>query len=189
MKLFPMSVLVVAALSMLGGCASEFGKPTNITLEQALTSVGTGLAGMRAAQRGVPGGGGLIPQTVTVTFDVGASATDNGSLTLQASTPAASPVTASGTITGGSTITVNRSNQVSLTLTNILFAPNAGILADNPDTIQKLVTTLHTAGYDLYVVDDSHVDPQAKTQVSAVLKASQDRFLEMQAIQQKQISK
>jgi len=162
-------VLVVISLACIsGGCTSEFGKPTNITLEQALTSVGLGLAGMRTAERSVAGAGGLIPQSVTITFNVGASASDNGSLSIQG----AAPVTASGSASTSTTAAATRSNQITITLTNILFAP-AGVLADNPDTLDKLLKTLKDHGYDLYVVDEKNVNPLAKSRLDAVLKDSQ----------------
>ena len=166
-------VLVVISLACIsGGCTSEFGKPTNITLEQALTSVGLGLAGMRTAERSVAGAGGLIPQSVTITFNVGASASDNGSLSIQGAAPAGAPVTASGSASTSTTAAATRSNQITITLTNILFAP-AGVLADNPDTLDKLLKTLKDHGYDLYVVDEKNVNPLAKSRLDAVLKDSQ----------------
>jgi hypothetical protein len=161
----------IVTFCLLGGCAtSKFGKPTNINVESALTQVGTGLAGMRAAERSVPGAGGLIPSQVQITFDVGASDTDNGSLTIQASAPAASPVTVGGSGSAATTQSDNRSNQVTVTLTNILFAP-PNILADNPATLDQLLTTLNKHGYDLYVLDDKNINPDAKQSVEALLKS------------------
>jgi hypothetical protein len=166
--------------SFISGCnTGQFGKPTSISLEQALTSVGTGLAGMREAQRAVPGAGGLIPSAVTITFDVGASATDNGSLNIQASAPTSSPVTVTAGGTAGTTISTNRSNSVTVTLTNILFAPS-GIVADNPDTLDKLLTTLKNHGYDVYVINTADINEHAQKQVDTLLHTSHLRLQKLE---------
>jgi len=178
-----MKDLIVAFLAMaVVGCTSQYGKPTDITLESALTSVGTGLAGMRAAERGAAGSGGLVPSEVVITFNVAASATDSGSLAIQASAPTGAPINASANASAATTQTASRGNQITITLTNLLFAP-PNLIADNPDTVDKLLTTLHNHHYDVYVVDEQHVDPQSKAQVDALLDSSRKRLQALSARQ------
>jgi len=175
MKRLILAVLGILSLSTTG-CTSQFGKPTDITLEKALTSVGVGLAGLRTAERSVPGAGGLVPQTVTITFNVGASASDSGNLAIQASVPAG-PATVG--INGGenSSQSANRSNQITVTLTNILFTPsNTGLLGGDATKLDSLLTALKNHGYDLYVMDTSTLSADMKAQVEAIHKLTVTRI-------------
>ena len=179
MNYFRLGVLAWALGATVAGCsAPQVEQSTSITLEQALTSVGTGLAGLRAAARDQPGAGGLIPQTVTITFNVGASATDAGSLTLQAqgNLPVTTAPSASINANASTSLTANRSNQVTVTLTNLLFMPSTGVLGDDPATLQSLLSTLKDNGYEIYVMDESKTDPEAKAQVRTLLRASGSRL-------------
>ena len=72
--------LVVIAALFFFGCSSGrvVSQPSQITLEEAMASVGRGLCSMRQAQGDLRTA--LIPSEISVTFNIAASGTDTGKL-------------------------------------------------------------------------------------------------------------
>jgi len=161
-------VLSTLSLSLYGCCTNRIVKPSDITLESAMISVGTGLAGMKTASRSVQSG--LVPSEVVITFNVAASENDSETLALSASAPSSSPVTASGSVNLQAIQAANRGNQVTITLTNLLWAPTDKLIG-NPETVGKLLDTLKSHGYDFYLVQTDTNSAAVRSHVETILKA------------------
>jgi hypothetical protein len=146
-------ILVAGTFSM-SACAT--GKvvpdPSNITLEAAMKSVGEGLKQMKEAQGDIKTG--LLPSEVTVTFNVTASASDNSKLALTVSTPQATQLPLSGSLTGdvSSAISAARGNVITIKFTNLLFAPqNQFLTTKTAKEIEEILKTLKGEGVTLFV--------------------------------------
>lgn len=111
---------IVFCAVMLTGCLQQVSKPSEITLVDAMTQVGQGLAAMRAAQGDAKTG--LIAETATVTFNIAASSSVDTGLKVDLSAPAVSEgVEAGGTL--DSKRASSKSNAVTVTFKNILALP------------------------------------------------------------------
>ncbi|MFZ1072882.1 MAG: hypothetical protein WAO21_05545 [Verrucomicrobiia bacterium] len=129
---------VLAALMFSGCCTSHVvDSPKNITFVQALHDVGQGLAEMKAAELEAMRTNsalseqygkadfvtGLFPSEVDVTFNVTASASNAGQLSVDLSAaPPQSPV--SGKIGGAisASSSASRANQITIKFVSVLFA-------------------------------------------------------------------
>ena len=149
-----LGILVAASLSMSACCATGkiVPKPSEITLEAAMKSVGEGLKQMKTAEGDIKTG--LLPSEVTITFNVTASATDDKSLHIAASTPQVPQIPVSGSVTAdlSSAIAANRGNSVTIKFTNILFAPKDQLLTmKSPEEIKEILEALKDAGVIIYI--------------------------------------
>jgi hypothetical protein len=113
-------LFAVAAAVMISAtaCASRQVVPhpaSEITLEQAMRSVGVGLRELRE-EAGEPKTG-LMPSSVDITFNVTATGKDDGKLVIERATL-------------GSQLEATRGNTITLTLSNILFAEKGVLLYD-----------------------------------------------------------
>lgn len=143
----------VMAVGVLAGCASftpvkVVGEPSEVTIEQALVSVGNGLTRMRDAIG--TDKTGLIPAEVTVTFKLAASAKDSGKLTVDLSVPITSGGTA-GTASAGGEATQSsegsRSNEITIKFVNLLVVPtNTLATAKDAKQIDELIQMLMKHG-------------------------------------------
>lgn len=75
---FEIIVLVILIIALAGCASTVVPKPSAITLESAMASVGTGLLQMREAEKGLRTG--LIADEVQVTFNISASGEQGGKL-------------------------------------------------------------------------------------------------------------
>lgn len=113
-------IFVFLCAVSLTGCFQQVSKPSEITLVEAMTQVGKGLAAMRSEQGDAKTG--LIAETATVTFNIAASSDSNTGLKVDLSPPAVSEgVEAGGTL--DSKRASSRSNAVTVTFKNILALP------------------------------------------------------------------
>jgi hypothetical protein len=149
------ALLTLVPVAVLSGCNTGqiVPEPGKITLEEAMTSVGKGLANMKAAEGGIRTG--LSPSEVTVTFNISASATDTGKLYVEVGAPTGSAIT--GKIGGeASTETkTSRGNQITIKFANLLFADeNTLIQKKTGQEIKDLLKVLHEAGVDIYAVSE-----------------------------------
>jgi len=151
-----LGILVAASLSMVAGCCGGtkwiVPEPSKITLEAAMKSVGEGLKQMKTAEGDIKTG--LLPSEVTITFNVTASATDDKSLHIAASTPQVPQIPVSGSVTAdlSSAIAANRGNSVTIKFTNILFAPKDQLLTmKSPEEIKEILEALKDAGVIIYI--------------------------------------
>lgn len=132
------------------GCASlspaDVAKPSDITLESALKSVGQGLNDMYVAQKGLKTG--LIPTEVTVTFNLSVSASDSKTLALDF-TKAASKVG----INSEQAAEADRSNSVIVKFVNILVLPTDSLLQKkSSEDIGKILQVLEREGIKTFQV-------------------------------------
>lgn len=113
-------IFVLLCAVSLTGCFQQVSKPSEITLVDAMTQVGKGLAAMRAEQGDAKTG--LIAETATVTFNIAASSNVDTGLKVDLAPPAVSEgVEAGGTL--DSKRASSRSNAVTVTFKNILVLP------------------------------------------------------------------
>ncbi len=148
--------LVTAIFS---GCCStdRVAKPSSISVVQALTDVGAGLAAMKIAElqaltNAVLGGKsdyitGLFPAEVVVTFNVTASASNTNALVIDLNAGPFPSIPVGGKVGGAlsSQSAASRGNQITLKFTSALF--------DNTTT-----TTTSTNGTKV-AVDAQIIDP------------------------------
>ncbi|MCX7060477.1 MAG: hypothetical protein NTZ11_06235 [Gammaproteobacteria bacterium] len=129
----------------LAGCNSTQAviptPPKEITLEQALRSVGIGLNEMRDAQGTLASG--LIPDTVEITFKVTSSAKDENKLAIDAGAPSSAGIETkiSGGI--GETKEAHRGNEVKITFVNVLTAGEKSFLhGRRPEEVKTILDYL-----------------------------------------------
>jgi len=150
------NILVVGAMLAVGvmsGCASftpvkVVGEPSEVTVEQALTSIGAGLTKMRAAIG--EDKTGLVPSEVTVNFKLAASAKDSGKLTIDLSVPLTSGgVAGSGKVGAevGQSSEGSRSNEITIKFVNLLLLPKETLATmKDPAEIGALIDVLKERG-------------------------------------------
>jgi len=147
-------VLLVAASMSVSACATRqvVAKPSNITLEAAMKSVGEGLKQMKDAQGDIKTG--LLPSEVMVTFNVTASASDNSKLAIAVSPTQAAQLPISGSLTGdlSSAISATRGNVITIKFTNLLFAPEKQLLTTKTaQELKQILKALKDEGVTLYI--------------------------------------
>jgi hypothetical protein len=162
------TIVPVLVTILLAGCCETGPKQTNnaddsITLENALASIGRGLYQMKTNEQGVSTG--LLPDTVTVTLNVGASQSQanavSGGLIVSAPTPVGVNVGANVSGSHSSSQTSQTANTITITFKNILFAgvsTTAGIggstssnsllpLLKDPATTIQMLTWINTNSF------------------------------------------
>ena len=157
----------LACLGALGGCASLtpakiVGEPSEVTVEEALTSVGEGLRAMRVSIG--ENKTGLVPAEVIVTFKLAASATEEGKLTIDLAVPAA-PVggAASGSARAdaGRTAEGSRSNEITVRFVNVLLLPKDTLAtARDAREIGELLEVLQKSGISPLLADEPADGPK-----------------------------
>ena len=141
-----MRIAIVCLFGMVGllaSCARGIvSKPSSITLESAMESVGRGLVRMKHAQveenGGKPFSSGLVASEAECTFNIAASGNDNGKLYVEMSPiPASTPI--AGKVGGevGSSYTASRGNQITVKFRTILFGkttktPEGAVIVEGP---------------------------------------------------------
>ncbi|MFT3759026.1 hypothetical protein [Thauera sp.] len=147
-------VLSFAVLLLVQGCASlkpeEIARPSEVTLEQALKSVGQGLNEMHIAQSGLRTG--LLPTEVSVTFNLGVSAKDSSKLTLDfGKTVGVTDIKAGASVEGSSEGT--RANSITVKFLNLLVLPESSLAQKKkPEEIEAIIKVLKSAGIDIFFV-------------------------------------
>jgi hypothetical protein len=130
-------------ISLLTGCATYVvPQPSAITLESAMYSVGTGLREMRRGEGDLRTG--LIPEEVTVTFNISASGEQGGKLYVEVSPIPLGAVPIKGNAGGdlSTSYTAQRGNQITIKFKNLLFAdPKKTQFKDSVET-QKMFDLL-----------------------------------------------
>ncbi|CAI8793671.1 DUF2242 domain-containing protein [Pseudomonas sp. IT-P12] len=117
-------ILLLSFFIPLSGCLQQVAKPSDITLVQAMTEVGEGLAAMRQAQGDIRTG--LIAESAEVTFKISADSTNGGKLKVDLAAPAVSDgVGVGGEISGDSSS--GRSNTVTVKFKNLLTLPKDSV--------------------------------------------------------------
>jgi hypothetical protein len=172
--------ICLCATSLLAGCCTSDSTNTgktgeSITLEDAMASIGRGFHQMKESEQGLRTG--LLPDTVTVTLNVGVSKQTTGSVSGGLSVSAPTPVGANvGANLGGSSSksqTFQTANTITITFKNIMFAgaptstgggssasnslPSLPLLKD-PATAKEMLTWIatNTAG-SLYMLEISAI--------------------------------
>lgn len=140
MKYLTLFVTIV----VLSGCSSlqtkDIAKPSEVTLDNAMESVGVGLDKMLKARGEKPFG--LIPSEVEVIFKVTASATDSSKLVIdlaRASTPTNLKVE---TKVGGEineSSQASKENTITVKFVNVLTIPEKTLAYDKPDKLEAVL--------------------------------------------------
>lgn len=138
------------------GCASwVVPKPGNITLTRALEEVGSGLVNMKKAQLAANDGkefsSGLVTADAEVTFNISAEGHDGGKIYIEATPPAAFPVSGKAGGSYETSATTARGNQITIRFRSILFS--------------KKTTTPEGV-----VIVDGLTDPKIASEVIEVIK-------------------
>jgi hypothetical protein len=147
----------VVSLAFLSGCASlspgkVTGDPSEVTVENALKSVGRGLAEMRAEigkQKT-----GLIPSEITVNFKLAASAKDASKLTVDLSVPltsggAAGTAKVGGEIGGSSE--GSRGNEITIKFVNLLTLGKDTLIQNKSAAdLQALLKAVDSSGIVIF---------------------------------------
>lgn len=140
--------ITAVSIPFLGGCTSFSPRdvepnPSEVTISRAFADIGLGLAALREASGDKPFGFQACDMTVTLALSV--SADDKSKLTVDAtvkadaSIPAITPTSPSGTL-GGSVNTnaelaaasaANRVNTINVRLVNLACMPKGVLAADN----------------------------------------------------------
>ncbi len=149
-------ISLVLVASTMTGCAAfspkDLANPSEVTLEQALASVGAGLYQMKEAQKDMKTG--LIASSVDVTFKLAASANDSGKLTIDLSKAVASdPVTKNQSIAGEKTSesSANRSNEITVKFVNILTIPKDTLAySKTADELAKITLIPAAGGWTVF---------------------------------------
>jgi len=137
----------------MSGCASftpvkVVGDPSEVTVEEALKSVGKGLNEMRLAIG--ENKTGLVTAEVIVNFKLAASAKDAGKLTVDLSVPIASAGAAGSGKLGASaeqSSEGSRSNEITIKFVNLLLLPKDTLATlKNAKQIGELIMMLDAHG-------------------------------------------
>lgn len=169
------SVCIPLSLTLIGCAENGVTKPSDVTLEQGMQSVGRGLALMKAAEiEAAKTNGlspnfntGLLPSEATVTFNIAAAASNSNQLMIDLSAPPTIPVKASGSDTFSSSASGSRANQITIKFSSLYFnttssTNSAGGKAgggysdlNDPDTIKQIVGIIkdnatNGVGLDVY---------------------------------------
>lgn len=150
------ALFLATALSSIMGCAAftseDLAKPSEVTLEQALKSVGAGLYKMREAQNDMKTG--LIASSVDVTFKLAASAKESGKLTIDLSKSATTDPTTKSQAIGGEKSgesSAARSNEISVKFVNILTIPKDTLAhTKSPEDLRKIVLLPSAGGWTTF---------------------------------------
>ena len=119
-------------LCFLTACGSDVVKnPNQITLEDALKSVGQGLYNLREGEQGLVTG--LFADEAEVTFNISASDTTGSKLYVEVSPPATGvPIQGKLGAERTDSLTAQRGNQITIKFKNILS------LAKDPKTLEEI---------------------------------------------------
>lgn len=151
--------IVISLLIFLSACATkrptEVVRPQEVTLEQALLSIGCGLKAMDQAQGRFRTG--LFPSEVEVKFALSAFAAESGKLTL-----ALSDLTGSAKVgdESGQESKGERSNTITIKFTNVLGVDKSALAGNkSPEEIAKLLKVLKDAGFTTFDNDRINISP------------------------------
>lgn len=151
MKNLGVGMSLSLVLSGLTGCASwpPWFEPKKITVEDAMKDVAEGLNRMYDLRKDYPRTG-LLPEEVTVIFNVSASGTDQRKLYLEAGATVAETLKvakAGGEV--GSTLALTRGNTITVKFRNLLFAPKDLLVSTmKPGDLKQLIDALHQVGFE-----------------------------------------
>ncbi|MBB2754543.1 UNVERIFIED_ORG: hypothetical protein GGI57_005278 [Rhizobium aethiopicum] len=140
----------------LQGCAafspSDLAKPTSLSVEEALSDVGRGFAGMKHELRRSDLKLGLYPCKVTVNLNVTASAEQGGKLVLDASTAPTTTTTtalvntvsASGHVEQVNSSSASRGNTVVVEMYSVACTPKDTLAGTHPEKISAVTSELNS---------------------------------------------
>ncbi|WP_126911571.1 hypothetical protein [Rhizobium chutanense] len=134
----------------LGSCAAyspkDVANPTKLTVEDAMTDIGRGFAGLKAELRKSDLKLGIFPCKVTVNLNVTASADQGGKLVIDASTAPTTTATtsltntisASGHFEQTNSSAATRGNTVVVEMYNVACVPKDTLAGSFPDKVEKV---------------------------------------------------
>ncbi len=139
-------LLCVVFVIILGGCArTVVPEPKEVTFENAMKQVANGLNEMYEIGKDHPKTG-LTPAEVTIEFNIAASGTDKGKLTIGGTNPMQT-VEAGAEI--GSEIHAARGNKITIKFVNMFLTDSKDslIMLKQPEEIAELLKVLQQSGY------------------------------------------
>ena len=135
------AMVLTTIVASLTGCASYVvPKPGNITLQNAMQSVGEGFKEMKKAEGDLRTG--LIPDEVEVTFNISASGEQGGQIYVEASPLPTFPVQGKAGGEASTKYTAQRGNQITIKFKNLVFADPSKTMLKDPETAQKMLDIL-----------------------------------------------
>lgn len=143
------------SLLLLSGCSlfEPVTKPSEVTLEQALASVGSGLKVMHEAEKGTKTG--LIASEVTVTFAIAASKDVTGKLTVDLSKTLSGGDVSSTNSQGGSLeakSVQSRSNNITVKFVNVMTIPKDTLAYEKPAAeLLQIMKAPESAGWTVFM--------------------------------------
>lgn len=144
---------------LISGCSlfEPVTKPSEVTLEQALASVGSGLKVMHEAEKGTKTG--LIASEVTVTFAIAASKDVAGKLTVDLSKTLSGGDVSSTSTQGGSLeakSVQSRSNNITVKFINLMMIPKETLAYQkSASELIQVMQAPETAGWTVFVAPAS----------------------------------
>jgi len=139
-KILTLLTIATIAVSLIGCCTNEVvSKPSDISLEKAMESIGKGFAAMKTAEGNSRTG--LYPDTAQVTFNISAGSSKSGGLNVDLSASAGPQIPVSGTVGGSisNNSTAQRANQITITFKNILNLSPTNTLMSKPADVQAML--------------------------------------------------
>ena len=119
-KLLLLSISALIAVSLTGCCTDKtISKPSEITLVNAMKSIGQGFAEMKTAEGDTRTG--LYPDSATVTFNISAGSSNAHGLTVDLDASAGPQIPVSGSLGGSlsNSFTAQRGNQITISIRRI----------------------------------------------------------------------
>lgn len=144
-KIFLAAAGAAVVLGLIGCTEKIVPEPASVTFENAMEQVTVGLNKMYDTGKDYPKTG-LVPAEVTIEFNVGASAADNGRLTIGTVNPVQN-IQVGGEIS--SNIQASRGNKITIKFVNLFLTDSKEslIMLKQPEEIAKLLKVLENAGY------------------------------------------
>lgn len=151
-----LSITALSLVVLLSGCSSMYPKevanPNEISLEEALAEVGTGLALLHEKQKGVKTG--LIAESMEITFHLKASANEDNKLTLDLSRDITVPeVTSHQAVSGEAKSHAEglRENSITIRFKNILTLPKETLVdSKSPEDVEKIMDAFKRSGGNMF---------------------------------------
>ena len=143
-----LTLLTIATIAVsLTGCRTNgvVSKPSDISLEKAMESIGKGFAAMKKAEGDTRTG--LYPDTAQVTFNISAGSSKSGGLNVDLSASAGPQIPVSGKVGGSisNSSTAQRANQITITFKNILNLSTTNTLYGEPADVQTMLAIINNS--------------------------------------------
>lgn len=154
------TMVLTTIAAALTGCTSVVPKPSAITLQEAMHSVGEGFRMMKDAEGDLRTG--LVPEEVEVTFNISASSELGGKLYVELSPIPINSTPMHAKAGGDAAIksTAERGNQITIKFKNILFADPSKTLLKDPVETKRIFDLLKELGGPAFLANPQDQNPK-----------------------------